>query len=191
MTRLGYFFFTVILLSWVASLFRHSDPFLSEYWPFLEFGSILAAIIFALVALIRRRWSAFAMFSLLLTVLVVGGYVAFAYRLNNVCGPGDHIIQSDADAIKQAQIRIIQARYGSHGIPGYIDEKPGYADFSQTDCCTATRTRTAFGVIIWKVSLDGETIGEPKKRRVSAWMELSNCGEVFDEGSFITADPIR
>lgn len=127
----------------------------------------------------------------LLVVLIVGWLGEFTYRKNNICGPGDHIIQSEADAIKQAQIRIIRARYGSHGIPGYIDEKPGFADFSRTDCCSVSRTRTAIGVIIWQVSLHGETIGEPRKREVDAVMRLSNCGAVFDEDSYITADPPR
>ena len=114
-----------------------------------------------------------------------------AYRLNNVCSRGDRIIESEADAIKQAQIRIIRARYGSHGIPGYVDEKPGYADFSRVDCCRVRRSRTSIGVILWEVELHGETIGEPKKRYVSADMWLSNCGSVFDEDSSITAEPAR
>jgi hypothetical protein len=189
MTRFGYLFVTIILLSWVASFFLQYVPHFSEYSLFIDLGCTLTAIVFALSALIRRKWNAFATFSLLLTVLVVGDSVSFAYRLNNICSPGDRIIRSEADAIKQAQIRIIRARYGSHGIPGYVDEKPGYADFSQTDCCTATRTRTAFGVIVWEVSLRGETIGEPKKRYVSAQMSLSNCGTVFVDESFITAEP--
>jgi hypothetical protein len=128
---------------------------------------------------------------LVLAVLIVGWLGEFAYRNNNICGPGERIIESDADVIKQAQIRIIRARYGSHGIPGYVDEKPAYADFSQTDCCKVTRTRTAFGVIVWEVSLDGETIGEPRKRHVGALMRLSNCGAVFDEESLIFSYPNR
>jgi len=88
--------------------------------------------------------------------------------MNNVCEPGDHIILSDSDAIKQAQMRLFRARYGSHGRPGYVDEKPGYADFSQANCCEVKKTRTAAGVIVWEVGLEGETIGEPKKRHVSA-----------------------
>jgi hypothetical protein len=40
------------------------------------------------------------------------------------------------------------------------------------------------------VTLDGETIGEPKKRHVNADMKLSNCGIVFDD-SYISAEPIR
>ncbi len=126
-----------------------------------------------------------------LLLLIVGDLVAFAYRKNS-CGPGDHVLLSTDDAIKQAEIRISRARYGSHGVPGYVDEKPDLVDFGQSrDCCGATRSRNIFGVVIWKVYLDGETIGEPKKRHVSAAMNLSNCGAVFDEDSFIWAEPIR
>jgi len=192
MTRFRFPLVIIILLAWAAAFFLQYIPRLSDWSLYIGLGCVLSAIVFALSALIRRKWNAFAVFSLLLTVLIASWLAQFTYRLNNVCGPGNHIIHSDADAIKQAQIRIIRARYGSHGIPGYIDEKPGYADFGQTDnCCKVTRSRTIFGVIVWEVYLDGETIGEPKKRRVSALMRLSNCGEVFDEESFITADPIR
>ncbi|WJR76456.1 hypothetical protein [Bradyrhizobium sp. NP1] len=128
---------------------------------------------------------------LVLLVLVVGWHVRFAYRTNYVCGPDEHIIQSDADAIKQAQKLMFKAHYASHGISGYIDEKPYIADFSQADCCTVRRVLSANGVIVWKVSLDGETIGEPRPRHVSADILLSNCGAVFDDDSYIVAEPIR
>lgn len=191
MTRFRYLFVLVIFLSWIASRLLEYAPRLSRWSLYLSLGCGLAATAFALAALFRKKWQAFAAFSLLLAVLIIGDYASFAYRLNNICHPGDHIIQSDADAIKQAQVRINQARYGSHGIPGYVDEKPGYADFSQADCCQVRRSRTIFGVIIWEVELDGRTIGEPKPRYVSALMRLSNCGAVFDEDSFITAEPTR
>ena|GEM_PF-2360900 len=190
--RLRYLFVMAVLLIWVPSLFLLKfDPHFHGLSVVIDLGCTLAVIIFAFSALFARRWKALATFSLLLTVLIVGICASFAYRLNNVCGPGDRIIESEADAIKQAQIRIIRARYGSHGIPGYVDEKPGYADFSRVDCCRVRRSRTATGVIIWVVELRGETIGEPKKRYVNALMELSNCGAVFGDSSFITAEPTR
>ena len=127
---------------------------------------------------------------LALAVLIVGWQAEFTYRLNNVCDRGDHITQSDADAIKQAQIQIVELVTAATVYPDMSDEKPGYADFSQADCCTVRRSRTIFGVIIWEVRC-GETVGEPKKRRVTADMWLSNCGAVFDENSSITAEPIR
>jgi len=131
-----------------------------------------------------------AIMYLIMAAAIVAWFGEFAYRKNYICGPGEHIIQSDADAIKQAQLRIVRARYDSHGMPGYIDEKPSVADFSSPDCCTVKRTLTWGGVIVWEVLLSGETIGEPKKRHVSAFMSLSNCGAVFDVSS-ISAEPIR
>src|SRR6478609_7098772 len=95
LTRLRYLFVMVILLSWVASLLLEYAPRFSNWTPYLDLGSNLTAIVLALSALLRKKWNAFAMFSLLLTMLVVGDHVSFAYRLNNDCGPGDHIIQSD------------------------------------------------------------------------------------------------
>jgi hypothetical protein len=82
--------------------------------------------------------------------------------------------------------------HGSHGIPGYVDEKPDSVDFGRIDdCCRADRTRTMGGVIVWKVSLHGDTTGEPRKRHVSAEMWLSNCGVGFDEDSTTNAEPAR
>jgi hypothetical protein len=189
--RLRYLFVMAVLLIWVPSLLLKLDPRFHGLSIVIDLGCTLVVIISALSALFTRKWKALATFSVLLTVLMIGVCASFAYRLNNVCGPGDRIIESEADAIKQAQIRIIRARYGSRGIPGYVDEKPGYADFSRVDCCRVRRSRTAIGVVLWEVELHGETIGEPKKRYVSADMWLSNCGSVFDEDSSITPEPAR
>ncbi len=128
-------------------------------------------------------------FFLVLAILIVGWIGEFVYRTNNSCGPGEHIIQSDVDAVETAKRQTFKARYGSHGIPGYIDEMPGSVEYDQAGCCTVRRSRTIIGVIIWEVSLRGETTGEPKKRYVDALMELSNCGAVFDEVSYIIAEP--
>jgi hypothetical protein len=38
---------------------------------------------------------------LLLVGLVVAADGLFAYQLNNVCSPGDYVIQSEGEAIKQ------------------------------------------------------------------------------------------
>src|SRR6266516_3222779 len=139
MTRFRYPLAIIILLAWVAAFFFQYVPHLKNWSLYTGVGCVLTAIFFTLSALIRKKWNAFAVFSLLLSVLIGSWLAKFTYRLNNVCDPGDHIIQSDADAIKQAQIRIIRARYGSHGIPGYTDEKPGYADFSRANSCSVTR----------------------------------------------------
>lgn len=131
-----------------------------------------------------------AMYLVMAAVIAVGtGW--YNYQLNYVCGPSDHIIQSEADAIRLAQSRIYKAHYGSHGISGYVDEPPSVADFSRPDCCEARKTLTMTGLIQWEVNLDGETIGEPKKRHVGARMMLSNCGMVFDGDSYITAEPMK
>jgi hypothetical protein len=191
MARLRYPFVLVTLLSWVAFYWLEHDPRFALWSLCLSLGCSLASIVLALVALSRRNWPAFAAFSLPIAGLIVGYCAWFSYRLNYVCAPGDHIIQSDADAIKQAQMRIIRARYLSHGVPGYVDEKPGYADFTRTDCCRVERSTTIFGVIIWNVELEGKTIDEPRQRHVSATMMLSNCGTVFDDESFIAAEPTR
>jgi hypothetical protein len=128
----------------------------------------------------------------LILVFAAGYIIRSVYLENNVCGPGDRIIRSEADAIERAKSRIFKARYGSHGKPGYVDEKPGSVAFGQgDDCCNVTRWRNIYGVIVWEVSLQGETMGEVKKRNVSAHMELSNCGLVFRDSSFISADPPR
>ena len=139
-----------------------------------------------------RPRNVFLLLVSLLLLLFLVDVVAFAYRINS-CAPGDHVLQSEADAIKQAKIRISRARYGSHGVPGYVDEKPYFVDFDKSgDCCSAKRSRTIFGVVGWEVLLlHGETIGEAKKRDVGVQMSLSNCGAVFEDNSFITADPIR
>jgi hypothetical protein len=192
MARLKYLFAMVILLIWVASLLLKYDPRFYGLSLLVDLGCTVTVTVFALSALIWRKWNAFATFSLLLAVLIVGVCASFAYRLNNVCGPGDHIIRSEADAIETAKARILQARYGSHGIPGYVDEKPGFVDFSHADnCCTVTRSRTAIGVIVWEVGLEGDTMGEPKTRHVSAFLPLSNCGVVFRDESRIFAGPKR
>ena len=140
----------------------------------------------------RKIFRARSLFLLLIALpvaLIVGDVVLFAYRLNNICDPGDHIIQSESDAIETAKSRVLQARYGSYG---YFDEKPRFVNFSQTDdCCGVTRTRNIYGVIAWEVSLRGETTGETIKRRVRAFLALSNCGAVFFDDSFIIAEPIK
>jgi len=191
MRRFRFLFAILILLSWVGSRFLEYIPRFHEWWFVIDVGCILITIISILSALIWRRWSAFKTFSLLLAVLMLSGIGEFTYRLNYVCASG-RTIRSETDAIELAKALYWQARYGSHGIPGYVDEKPGSVDFGQVDnCCTVTRRRTAFGVIVWEVSLHGETIGEPKKRYVDAIMSLSNCGAVFVDESFILAEPGR
>jgi hypothetical protein len=112
------------------------------------------------------------------------------YRKNNNCGPDNGPIASNMDAIVRAQKSISKARYLSQD-PGYDNDKPYVVDFGPAKtCCSATRWRTGFGVIVWDVSLNGETIGEVRNRHFSAQILVSNCGVVFDDDSVIFADPI-
>jgi len=139
------------------------------------------------------RWVLGILLLALLTpiVLVFLWTVHFVYETNNVCGPEDHIIQSEADAIAVAKRKIYQARYGTHNVPGYPDYKPGVVEYDNTpNCCEAKRSRNWWGIIVWEVELEGET-NEPQKRRVGARLPLSNCGVVFSDEAFITAEPMR
>jgi hypothetical protein len=191
MMRLTYLIVVAIFLAWATTLSPEHGSGPPE-WLLTHLGSILAAIVCSFVALIGRKWRASGNFLLLGVGLIVGDCASFAYRLNNVCGPGDRIIKSEADAIKQAKARTFEAHYITHGIAGYVDEKPAVIDFDHTDnCCKVTRSRNIYGVIIWKVDLDGETIGEPRNRLVGVNMSLSNCGAVFSDDSFISAEPKR
>jgi hypothetical protein len=114
----------------------------------------------------------------------------FVYRKNNSCSRDNGPIASDMDAIGRAQKSISKARYLSQD-PGYDNDKPYVVDFGPAEtCCSVTRWRTGFGVIVWDVSLSGETIGEVRNRHVSAQILLSNCGVVFGDDSIISADLI-
>jgi hypothetical protein len=125
---------------------------------------------------------------LALTLLLVAWVAEYSYTKNYVCAPGDHPIQSEAVAIKQAKIRFSRARYDRDA--SYGPERPELVVWDQKDdCCRATRTRNIYGVIIWEVLLQGETVGEATTRRIDAVMSLSNCGTVFVDGSFISAKP--
>jgi hypothetical protein len=136
-----------------------------------------------------RARNVFLLLFFLLAEAVVVWIGEFVYRLNNDCGTGEHLIQSEADAIETEQGRVLQARYGAFDV---LHEKPAFVDFSHADnCCTAPRTRNIYGVIVWEVLLNGEAVGEPVKRYVSAQMSLSNCGAVFKDDSFMTAEQTR
>ena len=99
---------------------------------------------------IFRARNMFLLLTVLPIVLILGDFALFAYRMNNLCGPGDHIVQSESDVIETAKSRVFQARYGAfHG------EEPDSVDFSHTDnCCKAVRTRTPLvsscGRFLWK-----------------------------------------
>jgi hypothetical protein len=120
---------------------------------------------------------------LALAALLVVWMTELAYRKNNLCAPGDHLVQSEADAIKQAKIRFSRARYERHEIFGHFDERPELVAWDQGDDCCKVTTRNVYGVIIWDVSLQGGAEGEATIRRVESVMSLSNCGAVFTDKS--------
>jgi hypothetical protein len=135
-------------------------------------------------------------FFLFVCVLILGwiaGWLAeFAYRKNNICHLGYHILQSETDAIKQGKTEYFRAKYDPGDTPGYSTTKPERVDWSPTDeCCRATRTRNVFGLIVWHVSLHGVTVGEERPRYVSAQLSLSNCGESFRDDSYLDTGPMR
>jgi len=134
-----------------------------------------------------RARNVFLLSLLSLPLLIFAWLGHFTYRLNNVCGPGEHLIQSEDDAIETAKARALQARFGS--VEGFT-EKPSFVDFSHLEnCCTAARIRTIFGVIVWEVYLNGHASGESSNWRVRAHLPLSNCGALFVDESFLLVDP--
>ena len=140
-------------------------------------------------ALIMRKWRALVTFFAFLAVWIVGDLAAFSYRLNNVCGPGGRTIQSEAAAIRMAKALALSAYYNSSHA---FDDKPDLVEFRQEDgCCTVTRTRTLFGVIVWQASLLGETVGEIRAREVKAFVAFSNCGKLFKDDSSISTLPTK
>ena len=183
MTRFRYLFVMVPLLSWVASLFLRYDPRFPEWSIIVVLGWILAAIVFALLALIGKKWNAFAMFSLLLVVTIVSDNALFAYRTNNVCGLRDHILQSDADAIEVAKEWVSKRNYYGWQIISGADVRD--AMNRTDDCCEATRSRNWSGVIVWHASMFADRGAE----RIFVEMQLSNCGEIFNDTHFSTVEP--
>lgn len=120
----------------------------------------------------------------LLLVLWVGFASEFAFRMNS-CGPGDHVIQSEADAIEVAKKKIVKdPRFSSNkfgSAPDFVE------DLKDTDdCCTAVRTRNYSFVVAWEVRLFAQTAARPNQR--VAVVMLSNCGTHIFADSAIDAD---
>jgi hypothetical protein len=116
--------------------------------------------------------------------LCVGLVSEFAFRMN-ICGPGDHVIQSEADAIEVAKRKIVKdprfssSRFGS--APDFVD------DLSEMEnCCSAVRTRNYSFVVVWEVNLFARTAARPNPRH--ATVMLSNCGSYIFAESGIYAD---
>ena len=120
----------------------------------------------------------------LLGTLLAVWVAQFAYRQNNICSPGEHILQSDTDAIEVAKNRLVKDPFFSSqefgGAPEFLE-----ALHQTSKCCEVVRRRTFFFVIVWDVFLVAET---PTKRLI-ALMGLSNCGAIFAETKFKAIEP--
>ena len=122
--------------------------------------------------------------AMLLLVSCAGLVTEFAYRMNS-CGPGDHVIHSEADAIEVAKRKIVKdsrfssIRFGS--APDFVD------DLGETEgCCSAIKTRNYSFVVVWEVRLFAQTAAKPNPR--AAIVNLSNCGSYIFADSAIDAD---
>jgi hypothetical protein len=113
------------------------------------------------------------------TLLLIGFIVEFVYRTNS-CALGDHVIQSEADAIEVAKKKIVKDSYFSSAefgsAPDFVDSLS-----KSENCCTAVRSRTPFLVVVWDVSLS-ETPTTKSTRFVKVF--LSNCGTIFIDESY-------
>ncbi|WKA30716.1 hypothetical protein [Bradyrhizobium roseum] len=80
-----------------------------------------------------------------LALLLVFWMTQFAYRTNNFCEPGDHPIQSEADAIAVAKRKIVKHSFFSSdsfgSAPDFID-----AVERTENCCRAIRSRNILGL---------------------------------------------
>ena len=114
-------------------------------------------------------------------VAFVARYVEFAYRKNNSCLPEDHRIQSEADAITVVKKKIVKDRSFSSEHFGSADE---FVDSLREveNCCSATRRRNIFGVIVWSVYLEANASAKHNRRTV--YVQMSACGEIFHDASY-------
>src|SRR3954464_7680992 len=92
----------------------------------------------------------------LVGVLLAVWIAQFAYKTNNICSPGEHILQSDTDAIMVAENRLVKDPFFSS------EEFGGALEFLDalhrtSNCCQAIRKRTFLFVIVWDVFMVAET----------------------------------
>jgi hypothetical protein len=121
---------------------------------------------------------------LLLAVLLAVWIAWFAYRNNNICLAGEHILQSETDAIEVAKNKLITDPFFSSVDFGSAPDYLNLLD-QTNNCCQAIRSRNFFFVVVWDVYLVAET---PTKRLI-ALMGLSNCGAIFAETKFKMIEP--
>jgi hypothetical protein len=181
MRRATYLIAVAIFLVWATTLTLEPGSEPPERLR-THFGTMLAAIVCSFAALIWKKWRASGIFLLLSVGLIVGDCASFAYRLINVCGPGDRFIRSEADAIEVAKKKIVKnSHFSSQRFGSATDFVESLSDQeNQENCCDAIRFRTAFLVIVWDVSLSQRT---GNSRFVKVF--LSNCGTIFTGESYI------
>lgn len=126
---------------------------------------------------IMRGRNVFLLFVILLLLWIVD----FALRKNNICSLEDHVIQSNTDAIAVARKKIVKDRSFSSQSFGSAHEFEGTLDETE-NCCSATRARNIFGVIMWRVYLKAKASDKYGRRTV--FVEMSNCGEIFHDLSY-------
>jgi len=129
-----------------------------------------------------RPKNVFLLLASLLIVLFVGSAFEFAYRKNS-CAPGDHVLQSEADAIEVAKRKFVEnPRVHFHS--GDFGSASAFVDaLSETEnCCSAVRSVNVFFVVVWDVQLYERTAARPNGR--AAQLFLSNCGTIFDYDSY-------
>jgi hypothetical protein len=102
-----------------------------------------------------------------LLLFVIAAFVVwdieFAARKNHICSIEDHAIQSETDAIDVARKKIVKDSFFSSRSFGSAHEFEGALDETE-NCCSATRSRNIFGVIIWRVYLEAKASTKPNRR---------------------------
>lgn len=129
---------------------------------------------------------------LALTLLLLVWVAQFSYRTNYYCGPGDHPIQSEADAIAVAKKKMVKHPFFSSedfgSAPDFVD-----AVERTENCCHAVRSRNILGLIFWDVYLGARARpsaslypGMPTDFfSHSALVAMSNCGSISTSDSYI------
>jgi hypothetical protein len=181
MNRFRYVFAAVTLLSTFYVFFLHCFPYFSNQSVFIDLGCVINIILFVLWTLVMKVWR--TVVSLLLAVLIINDVASSAYRTNNICDPGGHILRSEADAIGVAKEWASRSTfYGVWGVVSGADA--GNAMDQAQDCCEGTRSRYWSGVIVWDVSMYAARGSDG----IFMKMQLSNCGEIFNNTKFSTVE---
>lgn len=128
---------------------------------------------------------------LALTLLLSLWVAQCSYRTNYHCEPGDHPIQSEADAIAVAKRKIVERGLFSSESFGSVSDFVDAVGRTE-DCCHAIRSRNILGFITWDVYL-GARIWP--SAHLHPWMStdnfshsvllnMSNCGSIDKSNSY-------